>query len=110
MTPHVDLTEPQPTPHHQAGQPAIVDLVIDDLRTRKQIGISRYGMALQAHNGRDALRDLYEEISDALLYLRQVIEERDRSGCCCPAHQSTPPAPAGAREEATAGTPEPVEV
>ena len=35
------------------------------------------GTALQPFNGRDALRDLYEELLDACTYIRQVIEERD---------------------------------
>lgn len=59
------------------SNPHIADLVIADLRTRKQLGIERYGTALQAHNGRDALRDLYEELLDACIYVKQVMEERD---------------------------------
>lgn len=46
-----------------------------DLAGRKQIGIERYGQPLQAHNGRDALRDAYEEALDLLVYLRQFQEE-----------------------------------
>lgn len=34
-------------------------------------------IALQPHNGRDALRDAYEESLDLVCYLRQAIEERD---------------------------------
>lgn len=56
----------------------IVDLVISDLLTRKEIGMQRYGVPLQAFNKRDALRDLYEELQDAVLYLKQVIVERKR--------------------------------
>jgi hypothetical protein len=52
-------------------------MVIDDLTVRLQVGIQRYGTPLQPHNGRDALRDLYEELLDACCYVRQAIAERD---------------------------------
>jgi len=45
------------------------------LAERKKIGVERYGQPLQAHNGRDALRDAREEVLDLLVYLRQAIEE-----------------------------------
>lgn len=80
----------QPLPVATDG-PHIHDLVARDLRVassylgheqvaldlagRKQIGIERYGQPLQAHNGRDALRDAYEEALDLLVYLRQFQEE-----------------------------------
>jgi len=35
-------------------------MVIADIEARRQVGVQRYGTALQAHNGRDALRDAYE--------------------------------------------------
>src|ERR1700733_651334 len=54
-----------------------LDLVRDDLTARKQLGLDRYGSLLQAHNGRDALRDLYEELLDALVYCKQWLEEND---------------------------------
>lgn len=53
-------------------------MVIADIHHRREVGIQRYGTALQAHNGRDALRDAYEEALDLAMYLRQAIEERDR--------------------------------
>lgn len=58
---------------------AIQSLVRADLVEREALGISRYGTALQANNGRDALRDLYEELLDACCYIRQVIAERDQA-------------------------------
>jgi hypothetical protein len=64
----------QPPPAPNAG-PAISDLVMADLAQRKRLGIERYGMPLQAHNGRDALIDAYQECLDMALYLRQAIEE-----------------------------------
>lgn len=48
--------------------PFIQELVVSDIR---------YGTGLQAHNGRDALRDAYEEALDLTCYLRQCIYERD---------------------------------
>lgn len=55
----------------------IVQLVKDDLSRRMELGIKRYGTPLQARNGRDALRDAYEEALDLACYLRQAIEERN---------------------------------
>lgn len=67
--------QPMPVP---SNRPSIQSLVRHDLEQREQVGIERYGTALQAHNGRDALRDAYEEALDLACYLRQAIEERDR--------------------------------
>lgn len=57
--------------------PSVQGMVIADLETRTKVGIQRYGTALQPHNGRDALRDAYEEALDLACYLRQAIAERD---------------------------------
>ena len=54
--------------------------IVSDLLARKQLGLERYGSLLQAHNGRDALLDLYEELLDALVYARQVREETGTAG------------------------------
>jgi hypothetical protein len=76
--------------------PSIPDIVIDELveraylggrrhdvaarvAERQQEGIRRYGTPLQAHNGRDALRDLDDEIVDAIQYARQAMAERDHN-------------------------------
>lgn len=58
-------------------QPVIHHLVQEDLQKRLELGISRYGQPLQPFNGRDALRDAYEEILDTAVYLKQMIVERD---------------------------------
>lgn len=55
----------------------IHDLVAEDHQGRKALGIERYGTPLGADNGRDALRDAYEEALDLAVYLRQAIEERN---------------------------------
>lgn len=52
------------------------DAVIADMKARKRLGLERYGSLLQAHNGRDALKDLYDELADASVYARQVMAER----------------------------------
>lgn len=57
--------------------PDIQAAVIADIETRREVGISRYGTALQPNNGRDALQDLYEELIDAAMYAKQLIVERD---------------------------------
>lgn len=68
--------QPMPTPN---SQPDIQQLVIADIGTRREFGIERYGTALQPFNGRDALRDAYEEALDLSMYLRQAIEERTQN-------------------------------
>lgn len=66
--------EPAPIPN---DGPSMHDLVIDDMRSRKQFGLAKYGTPLQAQNGRDPLRDAYEEVLDLAVYLRQELAERD---------------------------------
>lgn len=73
--PDLDLTVEQPAPIPTEAR-SIQSLVRDDLIVRERIGIDRYGSPLQAHNGRDALRDAYEEAVDLACYLRQLIAER----------------------------------
>lgn len=68
--------EDQPLPVTN-DYPDIQSQVIADIEKRRQVGISRYGTALQPHNGRDMLLDLYEELMDALIYTKGVMIERD---------------------------------
>jgi hypothetical protein len=70
-------SQPLPTPN---DRPAVQDMVIADIQARRELGVRRYGTSLQAFNGRDALRDAYEEALDLACYLRQVIEEREARG------------------------------
>ena len=65
----------QPAPVANAG-PCIQDLVIADVQARKEVGRARYGTVLQPFNGRDALRDAYEEALDLCQYLKQALVER----------------------------------
>lgn len=56
--------------------PVVQDLVIADIEERKRVGVERYGTVLQPFNGRDVLRDIYEELLDAAIYMRQLMFER----------------------------------
>lgn len=47
------------------------------MKARDAKGRAHYGVPLTTGNGRDALRDAYEESLDLAVYLRQAIEERD---------------------------------
>lgn len=58
-------------------QPAMWAIVMDDFGKRDFMGRRKYGVPLQPHNGRDALKDAYEEALDLCVYLRQAIYERD---------------------------------
>jgi hypothetical protein len=52
-----------------------VNDVIADIEERKQVGIARYGTPLRGFDGRDNWIDLYQEILDALNYMRKAIYE-----------------------------------
>lgn len=69
-----DIVNEQPVPIYQADRTSIQQLVRDDLVTREQLGIERYGTSLQANNGRDSVVDAYQEALDLACYLRQTIE------------------------------------
>ena len=70
------MNQPDPTP---TEGPAIWDLVMEDMKARDHLGRQRYGTPLQAHNGRDALQDAYEEALDFAVYLKQALVEREGS-------------------------------
>lgn len=72
-SPGVIVDQPPPVPN---DGPALWDLVLADMRERHQVGVRRYGTALQAGNGRDMLVDAYQEILDLAVYLRAEFEER----------------------------------
>lgn len=60
-----------------ADGPSMQDLVLADIEARKAIGLQRYGQLLKADDGRDNLRDLYEELLDAAIYARKELYRRD---------------------------------
>jgi hypothetical protein len=58
------------------GEP-ITALVHADLEARTQQGLASYGKPFESHDGRDSLRDVYEEALDMVQYLRKALYERD---------------------------------
>lgn len=70
----MDLEQPKPIKN---DNPAVWGLVMQDMRDRDQVGLERYGVRLQANNGRDMLKDAYAEALDLCVYLRAAIYERD---------------------------------
>lgn len=53
----------------------IQDLIIQDLIERRRLGIERYGRPVQIYNNRNHLQDLYEELMDAVVYVKAKLEE-----------------------------------
>ena len=68
--------DPEPDPVPNDG-PAVWDLVLADIQERDALGRQRYGTPLRPHNGRKPLRDLYQELLDAVAYTRQELFERE---------------------------------
>lgn len=69
-----DGDQPLPIPNESRD---IQSRVVEDIEERRKLGISRYGTALQPHNGRDALRAAYDLALDIAINIRQAIAERD---------------------------------
>lgn len=70
------LLDPQPDPVRGSGDvwAAIIEQTTDErllalYRARREQGIERYGVPLQADNGRDHLADALAEVVDAVCYL-----------------------------------------
>jgi hypothetical protein len=72
---HHDATVPEPPPKPSEGD--VWRAVIEDMEARRLEGIQRYGTPLQPHNGRRALVDLYQELLDACVYLKQALMEKE---------------------------------
>lgn len=87
------FSKPEPPPKRNDG-PALWDLVVKDLedtndpsrhlvitdaRERDEFGAKKYGTRLQANNGRNALRDAYQELLDAAVYFKQDLVEKSDS-------------------------------
>lgn len=64
-------------PFEQDPDKALGQAIIEDMKARRELGINRYGVVLQAFNGRDALLDAYEEALDLRVYLTQAYFEED---------------------------------
>ncbi len=54
--------------------------IADDVEARIRIGERKYGKRLQSYNGRDAVKDLYDEVLDALNYSKQLEIEGKNNG------------------------------
>lgn len=69
-----DTTSAQPdvTPEN----PAVIDILIEELLGRKQLGMERYGVPLYPFNGRDMLQESLEEALDHVVYTRAAMLER----------------------------------
>jgi len=72
----VSNNERQPKPIEN-DMPFVWDLVLEDIKERDISGSRKYGTRLQPFNGRDVLKDAYQEALDLVVYLRQAIYERD---------------------------------
>jgi hypothetical protein len=49
--------------------------LVNDIKIRDSMGEKKYGTRLQPHNGRDTLRDAYEESLDLTVYLMTSLRE-----------------------------------
>lgn len=76
MQENISMNKPEPMSIPN-DNPAIWDLVEYDIRERDKLGTFKYKTRLQGFNGRDALKDAYQEALDLSVYLRQAIYERD---------------------------------
>lgn len=74
MKAHWDTKEQSPP---TGNGRVVVDEVVIDLCKRKDMGTAKYGTPLRTNNGRDPLVDLYQELLDAVVYLKQFLMERD---------------------------------
>ncbi len=63
--------EPAPT----KGKKLVLPHVVNDLMQRDQLGKKKYGTSLETHNGRSSLWDCYQEMLDAVMYLRKHLLE-----------------------------------
>lgn len=62
-----------PVPHGMDVQA----MMIAAIKERRQHGVRKYGQPLRSEDGRDTLRDLYEELLDAWSYAAKLLIQRD---------------------------------
>lgn len=53
--------------------------VRNDIQEREQMGVLRYGKYLTAHTTEDTLQHLYEELLDAVVYIKTEILKRKQN-------------------------------
>jgi len=56
----------------------IFDELKKDLDARNAKGFETYGKELRPHDNRDTLQDLFEELLDAVVYIKKLMIERDK--------------------------------
>jgi len=54
--------------------------VRDDISSREQMGALKYGKYLTKHTPEDTLQHLYEELLDAVVYIKTEILKRSEDG------------------------------
>jgi len=52
------------------------DTVIEDIRQREDFGYKKYGKYLDKNTDEDMLQHLYEELLDATVYIKTLINQR----------------------------------
>jgi len=70
-----DYNKEEPAPKNTVDI-KVWDLVLKDMGERDEHGLLTYGVSLKPFNGRDPLLDLYQELLDAVVYMRQLLYER----------------------------------
>ena len=70
------LVTPEPLPSPSSA-PALWPMVVQDMGARNAFGTLKYSQPLRARNGRDFLKDAYQEALDLAVSLRGCIYERD---------------------------------
>jgi hypothetical protein len=54
------------------------DLVVNDLRSREVMGYNKYKKYLNQNTDENMLQHLYEELLDACMYIRTLIEQQHK--------------------------------
>lgn len=71
-----DVRDPatdQPLP--RGGVTEVQQALINAIAARRELGIRKYGQPVMTHNGRNPLRDAWEEVIDLAVYLTQMMLE-----------------------------------
>lgn len=66
----------------------VLNGVIEDLVARSDSGTKKYGTPLRVFNGRSAMMDLYQEILDAAMYVKQHLMEKTTAGMSLDEYQA----------------------
>lgn len=59
----------------EGGKREVQQALIDAIASRRDLGIRKYGQPVMTHNGRNPLRDAWEEAIDLVVYLTQMMLE-----------------------------------